>query len=175
MKKIFILLILLFAFNLYSQADWEKFTNEYPAFTLSFPGKIEQKNKAVTTDIGISNIITVYSVSSIDSTENYFYLLSYYDFDPGIFSNDSLMTVEEYLTNMVQSIAEENKSKILYNNFVPDKNTPSMIFRIDNDEKSMKGKLIVSGNFIYSLQVFTVRQYSLNKNIDKFINGFYLR
>ncbi|MEZ4907490.1 MAG: hypothetical protein R2771_07585 [Saprospiraceae bacterium] len=91
-----------------------------------------------------------------------------------MFSDDSLITQEEYLAELVKSIADENSSVVLYSNFVDVKSMPAMIYRVDNENKSMKGKLIIYNSNIFSLQVFTIKQYALNKNIEKFIDGFSL-
>ncbi|MEZ4907489.1 MAG: hypothetical protein R2771_07580 [Saprospiraceae bacterium] len=80
MIKRVVIFIFLFIVSIqsYSQITWNKYVNDDPQFTISFPGKIEFKQKDITTDLGQSTVHTLYSVSEIDSTDNYFYLLSYY-------------------------------------------------------------------------------------------------
>jgi len=166
---------LITAFIIY-QTAWVTYTSNNPGFSIQFPGKIEEKFKIIKTDIGQIEINTLYHVSTIDSTGNTLYLLNYYKLDTAIFYGDSAVTKREYIENTIENIAAGLKGKVLYSNIEKDKNGIHAIYRIeyDNEKKSMKGKIVLAGNYLFSLQVFTDRQHSLNRNIEKFLNSFYL-
>ena len=160
-----------------SQISWITYTSHDPAFTVEFPGKAEKKFKIIKTDIGEVEINTVYHVSSIDSTDNELYLLNYYKLDTAVFLGDSAMTRQEYIANTIDNIAANLGGTVLYSNINADNGTLSAIYRVEYDKgkKSMKGKIVMDDSYLYSLQVFTDRQNSLNPNIERFLNSFYLR
>ena len=161
---------------IFYQSAWITHVSKDPGFSIQFPGKIEEKFKIIKTDIGEIEINTLYHVSSLDSTANELYLLNYYKLDSTIFQGDSAITREEYINNAIENIAASLKGKILYSNINEDKDGIHAIYRIEYDDgkKSMKGKIVIAGNYFYSLQVFTGKQYALNRNIEKFIDSFYL-
>ena len=161
---------------MFLQSNWITFTSKAPAFSIEFPGKIEKKFKIIKTDIGEIEINTLYHSSSIDSTSNELYLLNYYKLDTAIFKGDSAITKEEYINNIIDNIASSLQGTILYSNIDNNNNTTTAIYRIEYNkgQSSMKGKIVLNGEYLYSLEVFTSKQYSLNKNIERFIKSFYI-
>lgn len=166
-------LIFTFLF-LFSQPNWFKYKSETPDFSIQFPKEPVEKEKYIKTDIGETFIRTVFLQSSVDSTDNYLYLVNYYEFDQNIFEGDSAINKVEYLDLALAGIAENLDAEILYSNTEHFRNCPTVIYRLNmnQNENVMKGKLVLSEKYFYSLQIFTQKQFSLNKNIDKFINSF---
>lgn len=165
---IFSLLILI------SQPNWFKYKSESPEFSVLFPSEPVKKEKYIKTDIGQTFIRTLYLQSDVDSTDNYLYLVNYYEFDNSIFEGDSAISKETYLKLSLDEISENLSGEILYSNTDHFRKCPSVIYRVNMDDNgtAMKGKLVLTQKYFYSLQVFTQKQYSLNKNIDKFIDSF---
>ncbi len=157
------------------QSNWIVFESGDPAFTLSFPSSFQEKEKIIKTEIGEVEVKTVFAVSSVDSTGNNLYLLNYYKLAPNIFEGDSAITKEEYFDETIHNISNELKADIIYSNKNINEKISVATYRIENKKTAMKGKLVLSKGYFFSLQVFTDKQYSLNKNMDKFLNSFYLK
>lgn len=174
MKFMFFLLV---ALQLDSQSVWSNFSSVDPAFSVEIPGLVQRKDRIVKTDLGEFNITTYFSVSSTDSTENNLYLINFFEISEELFTGDSTVSKEEFLSVMVDNIREELKTREIYRNSVPDNEAPYITYRFENEENSqaVKGRVMIRNNFLFSLQVFTRKQYALNKNMDRFINSFYLK
>jgi hypothetical protein len=157
------------------QTNWIVYESQDPAFILSFPDKIQKKEKIIKTDIGEIEIKTVYAVSSIDSTENELYLLNYYKLNPEIFEGDSAITKVEFFKETINNLSKELNFDIIYSNYNINNEISTATFRVENSKKAMKGEIVISNGYFYFLQVFTTKQYSLNKNMDKFLKSFYLK
>ena len=166
---------LLILFLIFNQSSWTVFKSEYPAFSISFPTKIYHKEKIISTEIGEVQLNTVYSISSVDSTDNELYLLNYYKIDDRMFLGDSAVTKEEFITSTIDEISKEIGGKVLYaNNSIKD-NIATSTYRLEGENQSMKGKMVLTKNYFFSLQVFTQKQYSLNSNMDNFLSSFYIQ
>ncbi len=157
------------------QSNWIVFDSKDPAFKISFPTEIQQKEKIIETDIGGIEVKTVFAVSSVDSTENDLYLLNYYKLDKNIFEGDSAITKKDFFDETINNISNEINADIIYSNKNINDKISIATYRIENEKTAMKGKLVLSQGYFFSLQVFTVKQYSLNKNMDKFLNSFYIK
>ena len=157
------------------KSDWIVFESEDPAFKISFPTEIQQKEKIIKTDMGEIEVKTVFAVSSVDSTENDLYLLNYYKLDKNIFEGDSAITKDDFLDETINNISNELNADIIYSNKNINDKISIATYRIENEKTATKGKLVLSQGYFFSLQVFTGKQYSLNKNMDKYLNSFYIK
>lgn len=162
-------------FYVAGQNQWKIYKNENPEFSILVPGKVEQKEKIIITDIGETLINSIYSKSSTDSTDNYLYIINYYSIDRNLIFSDSF-DIKQYMTNMANNICDKSKSKMIYSQYQDNSSYNSLIYRCENEsiDQALKGKIIFHDDTIFSLQVFTTKQYSLNQNIDKFLNSFRL-
>jgi hypothetical protein len=174
MRIIFFLYV---AFQAHTQALWSNFSSVDPGFTVDIPGQVQRKDRIVTTDLGEFNITTFYSVSSVDSSENTLYLINFFEINYAVFEGDSAVSKEEFLSAMIDNIREDLNTKEIYRNSFPDSEVPSIIYRFENEQNAsaVKGKVMIKGKYLFSLQVFTLKQFALNKNMDRFINSFYLK
>jgi hypothetical protein len=170
-----IILLLLASLPLLGQNEWHSFTNETPVFHINFPGEYQVKEKLIETEVGETLVTTIYSVSSVESSDNLLYLVNFFKLSGSVF-NDSL-TRCEYLELMVDGIREETGGKSIYQSECSNENAPSIVYRLENEAKGTvaKGKIIYRNEMIYSIQVFTEKKYFLNRNIDRFIDSLYLR
>ncbi len=172
-----LILLLLISMPAYSQAVWKYFSFENPHFTVEFPSKPQNKYKIIDTDLGQIVVNTYYCASSIDSTDNQLYLINLYAIDESLFSGDSAISKLDYLNEMVNNIGSDLKSKEIYRNSVSEFENPIITYRFENEKNSVvtKGKIQIINNWVFSFQVFTRKQFSLNKNMDRFLNSFYAR
>lgn len=170
-----IVFFLLISLHLHGQIEWQSFTNETPVFHIDFPGNVEVRETLIKTELGETMVTTVFSVSSLESSDNFLYLVNFFELPASVFEDS--ITRCEYLELMVAGIEEETGGKPIYKSACTKENDPSIIYRFENEDKgtSVKGKIMYRNNMVYSIQVFTEKQYFLNKNIDRFIDSFYLR
>jgi len=169
MKSTLLLYILMFAQAL----TWSSYEDKEVSISIKFPSSPFTKEKIIRTDLGETMVKTVYWAAPVDSTENYLYLLNYYKLDEIIFFGDTAISKKEYLNEALNNIKKELNAQLLYSNEKTDKGCPVLVYRFELDQdKVMKGKLVLSNGYFYSLQVFSTKNYSLNKNMDKFLNSF---
>ncbi len=168
------ILIYILAFIFIQTDTWIEYRASKPDFSVEFPSTPIEKEKIIKTDLGETIVKTVYAATKLDSTENSLYLLNYYKFDQLIFFGDSAITQKEYLEEALNNIKLNLSANLLYSNHKKDNSCPSIVYRLEMDKgnKVMKGKLIISGDYLFSLQVFSSKGYALNKNMDKFIDSF---
>lgn len=172
-----IFFLILMATQLSGQKEWLNFNSAKPEFNISFPSVFQTKEKLINTDLGEVLVTTIFSRTEIDSTENLLYSINYFEINKSVFSGDSAISRLEYMNMMYDNIKIGLAADEIYKFSNADDNYPEITYRVENNTKNsvVKGKLIFRDDILYSLQVFTEKRYALNKNIDKFINSFYLR
>lgn len=168
---------ILISFQLSGQKEWLTFNSTKPEFNLSFPSVFQTKEKIINTDIGEVLVTTIFSRTEIDSTENLLYSINYFEINNRVFTGDSAISRMDYMNMMYDNIKMGLAADEIYKFSNENNDYPEITYRLENNKKNsvVKGKLIFRDDILYSLQVFTEKRYALNKNIDKFINSFYLR
>lgn len=163
-------------FLLFSQGNWISYTDQENTFTILAPGAMQTKEKMIETSTGDYLLNTVFLESNIEETENYLYMINYHEVGDDLYHTDSLNLNLDFLTTMAEDITMNMGGKLLYTNPVSDDKWTSMEYRVSfKDEKySMKGKLILNNTHLFSLQVYSTKQYALNKNMDRFLQSFRL-
>ena len=170
-----VILLILIALPLLGQNEWHGFKSEDPVFHIDFPGEYQVKEKQIKTEIGETLVTTIYSVSSEELTDNFLYLVNFFELPESVFEES--LTRCDYLEMMTEGIKEESGGKSIYQSACTNENDPWIVYRFENEAKGtmVKGKIMYRNNMVYSIQVFTEKQYSLNRNVDRFIDSFYLR
>lgn len=172
-----ILFFIFIAAHLSGQNEWINFNSDKPEFNVSFPAVFQTKEKIISTDMGEVLVTTIFSRTDIDSTENLLYSINYFEINNSVFTGDSAISKVEYMNMMYDNIKMGLAADEIYKFSNDNDDYPEITYRVENNTKNsvVKGKLIFRDDILYSLQVFTEKRYALNKNIDKFINSFYLR
>jgi hypothetical protein len=171
-------LILLSFFYFLNQdpSSWQVYTDPDSLFSILTPGEVQSKEQLITTETGDNVINSVFYTSSVDSTDNFIYLINYQKLTEDLYLDDSLDVNYEVLDLFVQDIGANLNADLLYVNKSFQHEYPALEYRMQYGESlnQVKGKLILTRTHLYSIQVYTTKQYSLNKNMEKFFNSFFL-
>ena len=154
-----------------SQEKWSQFESDQ--FTILAPGKLEKKTKKITTEMGEVNTIN-YSLVFEKEHPNYLYTINVIEYPTGTINKDSLATIQEMINETLSGLEENLQSKIQYTSSLDIDYTNGYIFRMINETKGLitKGKIIVFNDYLYTLMVYTTKEKSLNREMDKFLDSF---
>lgn len=155
--------------------DWLSYYNENGRFHILVPSEPELKERMVATATGDVLINSVIVRSAIDSTDNFLYIINFHDLEENLYSYDSSELNKDFLEIIANDISETLKADPLYINHTNVSAFPAIEYRMSygEDEKQVKGIVILTPKKMYSLQVFTSKQYTLNKNMERFLESFY--
>ncbi len=160
----------------FAQVKWQTFDSKEPSFSVSMPGTVRLMEKGVSTPTGDFLLHTVYTESSVDSTGNFLYLVNYFEAEDIDFSPDSSFNAYIFLEDFLDNIKAQVDGTLLYSHRDQFDQNPVLEYRLNyrDDLLSMKGRILQVGQTIYSLQVFSDKKNSLNRNMDSFLHSFRL-
>jgi len=175
-------IVLLFSISVLSftqlsgQVKWQTFESKEAAFSVLLPGVVKVMEKMVATPAGEFLVHTAYTESALDSTGNFLYLVNYFEAQNIDFSPDSSFDAFIFLEDFLENIRASVEGKILYSHRDHFDKNPVVEYRLNYQEDvlQMKGRIILAGQMMYSLQVFTDKKNSLNRQMDTFLRSFKL-
>lgn len=176
MKKIFyILIISLISFlSSTAQETWMSFRPIENDFQVLFPDLPETKEKDLHTDeLGILKTVS-YNVKSDKKATNFLYSINLVIYPDDTFIDDSIDYNNMVLKNTVEELSRMLKCPIVYASEENLGSKQAISYRL-MDELSgqvVKGLVVRKEDTIYTLSVFTLKDKSLNEDIDKFIKSF---
>jgi len=153
---------------------WIEYTSPDMDFAILFPVEVQEKEKILATTTGDILINTAYAISELDSTENFLYLVNSHNLHSGLYSMDSLQSNYDFLQLTVDDISKGLNGEIMYSNQCFQDSFPAIEYRLSYQEGQLqlKGRIFINQERLYSLQVFTSKAYTLNKNMDYFLSSF---
>jgi len=167
--------ILLFQSVGYGQYDWMTFkADAVLSFSVDVPAEMEFETKEITTAIGKLTTQT-YSLEGKEDDLNYLYLINIVEYPLGTFPQDSIDLIDEYLLSSINSTVVKVKGKLVYTSDIDEnKNGIGKLFRIkhNGDHLIIKGKSFIRKDAYISIQVFTLRENSLNDEMNYFLDSF---
>lgn len=179
-KKLFMACLLMMPFfNLMpvsAQGKWQTFESREAAFSVLLPGTAILMEKMVSTPAGDILIHTVFTESSTDSTGNFLYLVNYFEANNIDLTPDSSFDAYIFLEDFMENIRVSVNGTVLYSHRDHFDKNPVLEYRLNyqDDQLQMKGRILSVGQMVYSLQVFTDKKNSLNRNMDVFLKSIKL-
>lgn len=167
--------IYLFTINdIFCQENWVNYKFENDAgISILFPGQPVKKTKQLNTLIGMlpSNN---YSYKPSGKNANFLYSVNTVQYPEESFSIDSVEYNMEVISSMVHALSENLKCEIIYNNPGLVDLWPITLFRLMDQVSGqvVKGIITMRQNKLYTVTVFTMKEFSLNGDMDKFLNSF---
>jgi hypothetical protein len=170
-------LIIIFSFvTAQSQNNWISFRPIEGDFQVNFPGLPDTKEKDLHTEIGVLKT-TSYNVKlDQKSSTNFLYSVNLVVYPDETFNEDSIEYNHLVMQNSVSELSRLLKCSIVYISEQSLNNKPALTFRL-MDELSgqvVKGVVVRNLDTIYTVNVFTMKDKSLNDDIDKFLSSFSL-
>lgn len=173
MYLVFVLFQLL---SFYPQSSWVEHVSEDKLYSVLVPQYMKSSEKYIETSTGDYLLRSDYVSSSIEDSENTLYLINYHEVQSVLFAEDSIESNTDFLLDMVEDIAMSMGGEVMYTNPIIDPSWISLEYRINygDDQLNMKGKLVLTRTHLFSLQVYSEKQYALNRNREKFLSSFRL-
>jgi hypothetical protein len=170
----FTLFIILGNSCIYAQEAWMPFRPIENDFQVLFPDLPETKEKDLHTDeLGIVKTVS-YNVKFEKKAKNFLYSINLVTYPEDTFNEDSTDYNLIVLKNSVDEMSRLLKCPIVYvgEEFLGTR--PALSYRL-MDELSgqvVKGFIVRNQDTIYTLSVFTLKDKSLNDEMDKFLKSF---
>jgi hypothetical protein len=157
------------------QDKWITFHPIENDFEIEFPDIPETKEKDLHTEIGVLKTVS-YNVKQDKKSDNFLYSVNLVVYPDLTFHEDSTEYNKLVLQNSVEELSRLLKCEIVYSTESTVSDLPSISFRL-MDEMSgqvVKGCAVRNHNTVYTATVFTMKDRSLNADIDRFLNSFLL-
>lgn len=169
-----VFLISFWCADLYGQSEWKKFLPLDGKFQILFPAQPEIRSRDLNTELGMLKSYN-YSVKTDKDHPNFLYSVNVVEYPENTFHQDSLLLIDDVLYETILNLSEKLKCKITYENEIMiNSESRSKIFRLTDDLSGqvVKGIVVLKDNVLYTVNVFTMKEKSLNQFMDKFINSF---
>lgn len=177
-RSFLFLLILTIQNQTYAQEGWVNFMPDAVLkFTVDVPNEMKFETKEITTVIGKLTTQT-YSIEGVDEDPNYLYLINVVEYPPGTFPADSIALIEDYLISSIHTTVEKLKGELVYSSETEDgENGRGKLYRIkhNDDQLVLKGKSFIKKDVFINIQVFTIKDKSLNNEMNYFLDSFKAR
>ena len=174
MKYIALSLFLL-VFLITSAQSWSSYIDPDELFEIEVPGEVEVREKRILTGIDTIDVYSYVIDRSIQGEANFLYLVNVADYPEGTFPADSVSLIDDFLQASVESLVLNAGGKLDYS---AEHGTLSdaLKLRISQEDKDtiIKAVVLISKDRFFTLQVFTRKLYSLNKEVDRFLDSFTL-
>lgn len=167
------LILLLLGFQ--SHSEWHVFVSSDNTFQVMIPGEFHMSVDSIELD-SMTQTITTYLYSPPDSlgSKNSIYMLSYtdYEFDEGY--REDVAFIKDFFQASLESSRMQYQGIMDYGHILDNAENPTQLARIsyNNDQNCVKSKMILVDSRFYYLQVFFPKRYSLNEDMDIFLDSF---
>jgi hypothetical protein len=165
-----------FVFTVFSQKKMAPFSPPDGSFEVKSPGTMDYGEKHVLTDLGEMKTIT-YLYREETENPDPVYIINYTDYPDGILDSDSIDLVEEFFKTSLEGIQTQLKGELIYYADISVLNMPQKIYKIhyNKGQAILKGKLLISKDRFFSMQVFSSLSQSDKPEIDAFLESFKVR
>ena len=173
-QRLFLLTFFLIMYTIsFTQKIQNVFTPPDGSFDVKCPGTMDYGIKHVLTDLGEMKTIT-YLYREETENPDPVYIINYTDYPKGILDADSIDLVEEFFKTSLEGIQTQLKGELIYYADISGLNMPQKIYKIhyNKGQAILKGKLIISKDRFFSVQVFSSLSQSDKPEIDAFLESF---
>ncbi len=156
--------------------QWEEFVSYDGRFRILTPGPFKQKVDSIDTRLGPLAYHTFFHQPEGEAQENVLYMVSYCDYPAGTVHSDSLELLDEFFQATMEAATSSVRGELLYADDIRLDRYPGKVWRIDylNGKAVIKTRAYVVGTRFYTVQTIMVRQRSLNRASDRFLDSFRL-
>jgi hypothetical protein len=171
--RFFLILLFFYFLNSVQSQDWQWQKIDGEAISVLAPATFKHKEVEMDTDIGQLAQHTYFIQDSLSESGNYLYTLSYYDYPEGSFHSDSSELKELLLDMTVEGSIEALNGELLYAGELEIWGFPAKIWRISfqDGKASVKNQMILVGDRVITMQVFTTQKHAKNDQIDQYLKS----
>lgn len=172
--KFFWVLYMLSFFIITQDVDWKRVTLKEHGCTLLFSGDLEHKSSLINTSLGELEVLTSFYNAAESDDPNELYLVNTTKYPLGYLEPDSTLLLQSLMDDTVTQLSESLYGELDYHSELVTQEFKYTKFRIsyNNRQAVCKGRLVINGNNLHLLQVFSTVENSLNDEIDVFLNSF---
>lgn len=159
----------------FCQKAWEPFVSYEGRFKINAPAGLKHNVQEVETELGQLEFHTYYYHADKYSNEHgEMYMVQYCDYPLYTLSSDSIELVEQFLLETIESSAGSIDGEVVYQtthfiNGFPGKQWKTVY---NDGATSIRHLAVVADNRYFQVQVASKRDYSLMKEIDRFLDSF---
>lgn len=164
------------AFTLFS-ATWQTFRTIEGGFEIQVPATLEHTIQQINTDLGPIDFHTYYLITENEKKGHFFFQVSYYESEALEIPADSLKLIEDFFAATVEQAAISVSGQVLILDEVAYQGLyPGRFWRIhyNGGRSVLKTKAYLVGDRYYSIQVAVDADFSLDDDIDRFMDSFKL-
>ncbi|MFT6334376.1 MAG: hypothetical protein ACJATI_001114 [Halioglobus sp.] len=158
-----------------TQDEWVTFkADAVLSFEVQVPAEMAVKTKDITTDLGVMTT-TTYAHEGMEDDMNFLYVINVVEYPSGTFPMDSLDLKNVFLEQSIENMAEGIDGELVYKSEISEGgNGIGRLFRLKYDEGYgvIKGKVFIKDDVFITLQVYTIKEKSLNDEMDLFLDSF---
>jgi len=170
MNPLLIVFSLLTLFN-----PWKTFQSLEGRFEIEVPGELKHHVQQINTDLGAVDYHTYYLATQNDKEGNFVYQVSYYQAEALLIPADSVDLLADFFNATVEQSAKSVAGEVLILDDITYHNKfPGKFWRIhyNGGRTVMKTKAFLIEGIYYSIQVAVDADFSLDKDLDRFLNSF---
>ena len=156
--------------------QWEEFVSYDGRFRIVTPGPVKQKVDSIDTRLGRLAYHTFFHQPEGEGQENVLYMVSYWDYPPGTVHSDSLELLDEFFQATMEAATSSVRGELLYADDIRLERYPGKVWRINylNGKAVIRTRAYVVGARFYTVQTIMLRERSLNRASDRFLDSFRL-
>ncbi len=156
-----------------AQNIWKRYIPEDGSFEVLAPGNMDTGQKHILSDFGKTSVKT-YLYKGDNDVPDIIYLINCFNYPEGTLNSDSLALTDSIFYESIAEIKKSLGGDLVYMADQSEYNLLSKIYKINyNTGKStLKGKMYISGQCFFSVQVFSSFEKSQYEEIDRFIKSF---
>ena len=157
-----------------NRENWFTFTSTEGRFSVLVPATMDEKVTKTTTAIGALAYHTFVCQPAANESENLLYMVSYCDYPEGTVHSDSTELLADFFAATVDESVQSIRGELAYSADFQWAGLPGKVWRVDYNRgtATLRTKILVSKNRVYTLQTACRRAASLNDSADRFFDSF---
>jgi hypothetical protein len=168
-----------FTFLSFSQSkeNWVDFKSAKFGFKIQIPKEPSFTTKAIITETGTMKMnIFAYQPLASEKDVNTFYGINITDYPNDAFDYKNKEDMNEFFKNSIQGSVKSVNGELVYEEIINFKGYPGRDYRviIRNGTVTLRSKMIVVKNRVYTVTTITDKENDFNKSISKFMDSFQL-
>lgn len=154
--------------------NWFTFASSEGKFSVLVPAAMDEKVTKTTTAIGELAYHTFVCQPAANEADNLLYMVSYCDYPEGTVHSDSTALLADFFAATVDESVKSIRGELAYSADFQWAGLPGKVWRVDYNrgEATLRTKILVSKNRVYTLQTACHRAASLNDSADRFFDSF---
>ncbi|MEL6988209.1 MAG: hypothetical protein AAGK97_10295 [Bacteroidota bacterium] len=154
--------------------NWNTFEAEKSNFQVLVPAPMKYTQQVIPSEVGEIESNTYYLEFEEKDAKNYLFLINHLKYPLEMVHSDSMALTQELLEETETQLLIENNASLIYTDTRFYYNYPGRFLRMENETSVIKTQMFIIENNLYCLQVYMLKEHSMNQNAKKFLKSFAL-